>query len=121
MGVDLMLLPMTTDFNGRAYAHTTLEVQRRYELWPLIRALPSEPVPPHFESLVSIAGPPEWDSWVQGNTQVDCYENPVFCVLAEHLCSLAGHPAVEQEVINRAAWSYLAQLPGEMRVALYWA
>ena len=120
MGVDLMLLPMDADFNNSAFAYTTLEVRRRRELWPLICALPSEPVPPSFESLLSLEGPPDWDFWVQGNTQVDGYEKPLFCVLAEHLLSLASHPAIEEEYLNKAAWAYLAQLPGETRVALYW-
>ena len=120
MGIDLMLLPMDVDYNDSAYAHTILEVQKRNDLWLLIDALPSEPVPPNFETLVSDEGPPEWEFWVQGNTQVDGYNKPLACVGAKYLQALVGHPAVQEEHVNRAVWAYLAQLPADTRIAIYW-
>jgi len=119
MGVDLMLLPMTVDYDGMtAVAYTTLELERRHELWPLVRTLSMEPVPAFFETLLSPEGPEE--SWAAGNTQTDSYGSPLRCVLAEDLYSLADHPAVQGNHTNRAVWAYLAQLPAGMRVALYW-
>jgi len=121
MGVDLMLLPMTVDHDGKtAVTYTTLEIERRHELWPLVRSLPSAPVPNSFETLLSTEGPGDWDLWVVGNTQTDSYGTPLRCVLAEHLYSLVDHPAVQDNHVNRAVWAYLAQLPVDMRVALYW-
>ena len=120
MGIDLTLLPMTADADGSAYGSTTLELDKQRELWPLIRSLHSEPVPPYFETLLSTEGPEEWDACVEGNTQVDNYGNPLMCVLVEQLLSLADHSGVRATYTNRAVWAYLAQLPADMRVALYW-
>lgn len=120
MAVDLFLLPMTADFGNSAFAHTTLEVERKRELWPLICSLPSQPVPPQFETLVSIEGPEELDNWMQGNTQTDAYEKPLVCVFAADLKPLACHPLIRDSYVNRAVWAYLAELPDSLRVAVYW-
>jgi hypothetical protein len=121
MGIDLLLLPIHPTDNTRAFAHTTLEVQRRHELLSLIRTLPSQPVPPFLETLVSMAGPQELEAWVQGDTQTDSYGDPLRCVRAEDLWLLANHPAVEDNFVNRATWAYLVQLPEDMLIAIYWA
>lgn len=115
-----MLLPITVDSMESGLAHTTLEVTRRRELWPLIHSLPSQPVPTRFETLVSNEVHNHWNIWMQGNTQVDAYGGKVLCVLVKDLLLLGNHPCVIDDFLNRAVWAYLGQLPDTMRVAIYW-
>ncbi|MBC7807903.1 MAG: hypothetical protein H7145_17360 [Akkermansiaceae bacterium] len=50
----------------------------------------------------------------------DAYDEPLRYVLAATLLQLAGNTGLIYAVENRAAWAYLACLPGETKVALYW-
>lgn len=114
----MVIRKIANDSNGRGSAYTILALQRRPSLWPLIRAIPGQPVPARFATLVQHT--PDEGIWREGDTQTDTYDQPLRCVFVRDLLPLAAREEVQGNTHNRAAWAYLAQMPEDMRVALYW-
>lgn len=121
MGVDLALLPFDGELSDDvAFSHTVLDCFRRRELWEHIEALPDEPVPARFDTYLSHDD--AWDEGTHyGNTQRTPYDTPVRCVRVADLLPLRHHQGVQDNPKNRAVWAYLAELPPDTRVALYWS
>jgi hypothetical protein len=119
MGIDLSLLPFENDGDRSVYCYTVLELNRDSEFWLLIRALPSTAGPEELITFFFEEDDPEYESGV-GPVQMDQYGEPLSYVCVSDLVSLRSHPAVTLDIQNRAAWAYLAALPGDWLVALYW-
>jgi hypothetical protein len=123
MGVDLSLIPFFPSEGNATYSYCVLELNRRSELWPLVRSIPSQPVPAVFVTLLSPSAEDLDEfcgSWHEGNTQTDLNGEPLKCVSVGDLLSLREHPAIAEDWSNRAAWAYLEQVSRQCLVALYW-
>ena len=121
MGVDLRLLPYDADWGTGAFSHTILSCERRRELWEDIAKLPALPVDAkNFTCFASrkIDDPDAEDGY--GRVYRDPYGEPMQYVTAQSLCRLSRKRAVRDNHTNRAIWAYLAQLPRQTKVALYW-
>jgi hypothetical protein len=122
MGIDLCLIPFELQ-DDRAFPCGMLDLNRHSDLWPIIRALPTRPVPEEFKTYLStepIEGFPDYEFRHEGNTQIDAYDDPLLCVSVVDLLSVADSPWVKGDWYNRAAWAYLRELPDRILVALYW-
>lgn len=117
MGVDLRLLPFDCDRGEFAYSHTILDCERRRSLWTAVEKLPATPVPKGFTSFVGDR--PDGESGY-GVTAETPYGEPLMATTAGQLLILKDHEGVIDNHKNRAIWAYLAELPPETRVALYW-
>jgi hypothetical protein len=115
MGVDLTLMPMLGR-DGFA-AHDLIRLERRRDLWTEIMALPAEPLTKPLNCLV--ARLPNGESGY-GRLETDPYGERVHTVKAGDLAKLADNENVTDNWVNRAAWGYLAQMPPDWPVALYW-
>lgn len=109
MGVDVRLLPLI----GRDFwaAHEILDLERCSHLWPQIRALPSEPIPQPFSF---------YQNEGYGPRSEDGYGNPLRYVTAGALVTLADRPSVTDNWKNRAVWAYLAEMPPDWPIIIYW-
>jgi hypothetical protein len=120
VGVDLTLLVVTgtRDFG---FAHTLLQLKRRRDLWPAVEALESQPAPTKFSTYFARVpdGSMEGESCYGYVTETP-YGTPLRMVQASALVTLAGHVDVNDNPTNRATWAYLAALPGETWIALWW-
>lgn len=122
MGLALYLLPFDATFAARAAApgfpalnytsQTVLSSSGSEDLFDVLKGLPSAPVPATFTSFV---GDQEYDL-----TTEDAHGDPVRTVSAGMLCTVQDHPGVTTSAKNRAIWAYLAALPADTPVALYW-
>ena len=120
MGVDLTLLPVAYESgDGRwGYAHDVLNCGRDHDLWDAIRTLPTTPVPADFHTYLSRDD--RYEDLHYGQTQDDPYGKPLRCVTAGELVAI-GQQERTGLPCNVAVWAYLAALPPETRVALYWS
>ncbi len=111
MGVDLVLLPITENE----------EKTWGYTLHDLLRALPNEPVPADFATYVSKVpdGSSQGES-CYGTVTEDSYGTPLRCVRVGEIVANRIERIAREKSQNRAVWAYLAALPPDTRVALYW-
>jgi hypothetical protein len=116
MGVDLTLLPYRDRGDGWVCARTVLPLERNSDLWEVIRELPSEPVPSEFWAYQAPRRPA---GERMGKLRKDPYGDPLRSVSAADLGRLRNHPEVRRAG-NQAAFRYIAALPADWRVALYW-
>lgn len=116
MGVDLTLLPLR--LHDYWLAHDILELARDRDFWPAFEELPQHPIPKPLSCYLS--------STAGGKT---CYgeveENPygyrlTYTTVAD-LMTLKDHEGVQGHWKNRAVWAYLAQMPTDWPVCLYWS
>lgn len=56
-----------------------------------------------------------------GKTNKDAYGEQMRWMRVEELLKFKDHPQVINNIINKAAWGYLENLPINTRVALYWS
>lgn len=121
MGVDLRLLPIDGDHGTVVnFSHNVLSLERRRELWEPIAEIEKahgRDVPENFDSFIGRRADGETG---YGRTIESPYGTPVRYVRAADLLPLAEHEAVTDNPKNHAAWAYLAALPADYKVALYW-
>ena len=124
---DVTLLPVRGDVRGAAYSEDALYCETTPALAEALRGLEAQPGPPVFRTWLSRHFPREGcdcgcasggDHW--GNLQRDAHDDPIVMVRADQLMALARHPDVATSRRNQAVWAYLAQMPPEQMVALYW-
>lgn len=126
---DVTLLPVRGNGNGRdvAYADDALCCECTPALAQAIRALEARPGPSVFRTWLSRHFPQEGcdcgcarglQHW--GNLQRDEHDDPIVMVRADRLMALAHYPDVVNSRRNRAVWAYLAQIPPDQLIALYW-
>lgn len=115
MGVDLTLMPL---LNRDAFvSHDLIGLERRRELWDEIMKLPAKrlarPLRCHVARL-------ENGERGYGDLETDPYGAEIHTVTAGDLATLANNESVTDNHLNRAAWAYLAQMPPDWPIALYW-
>lgn len=115
MGVDLTLMPLI----GEDYwaAHDLIQVERRRELWDEIAKLPSRPVRSPLSCFV--ARMPNGEQGY-GNLETDPYGEKMRYMTPEVLLLVKDHEAVTDNWRNRAVWDYLAKMPPNWPIVLYW-
>lgn len=119
MGVDLTLIPIVA-YKDASYSRSLLELNRCRVLWDEILALPSHEIP-HPIGLIPYRQLSAADDEDVFDTAIsDDYESILRFVTAADLQTLSRHQCVTDRLENKAAWAYLACLPGETKVALYW-
>lgn len=117
MGIDLNLLPFDGDWPNLAFSHTVLVCERHQDLFDVLVELPGEHVPKGFSSRLG-RGPDGETTY--GETQETPYGEPLLWVTASQLVAWSPHPGVQGNWRNRAIWAYLAHIPPQTKVALYW-
>lgn len=115
MGVDLTLLPLLSkDFWA---AHTQLNVERRRELWPLIEALPQADIPKPVSCYFARG---EDGESCYGDAEVTPYGDKMKYTTAGDLASLKDAEPVADNWLNKSTWAYLALMPKDWPIVLYW-
>ncbi len=115
MGIDLTLITFDT-YDDECLAGSILDLERSTQLWAAIRDLPSEEISLPLSLFRRRDGDP--DSY--DIATLDLYGKALRYVRASDLASLSFHEGVAQHPSNRAAWAYLACLPDDTMIALYW-
>jgi hypothetical protein len=125
MGVDCTLLPI--DFENAdgtwGYSHVTLHLDRNYDVWDMLRALPDAGAPP--KDFTSYVGGRVPDGAKQGEpcygqTEETPYGAPVRCVFAADIGALREKLADYKLPWTKAAIVFCEALPPKTRVALWW-
>jgi hypothetical protein len=117
MGVDLKLLP----FDGPYFSFTILPLGRAPDLFQDIAKIESSNIrlaPDNFSSYLSRDD--KFEEPHYGLTIETPYGDRLRYVLAGELRHLEHHDDVVGDQRNRAAWSYLQELPDDTKIALYW-
>jgi hypothetical protein len=115
MGVDLKLLPLLAhDF---WCSHIILGVNGRRELWPKIEALSTQPVP---KPLICYEARGKDGDPCYGEVTEDCYGNSLTWLTPTELLTLRDAREVRDNWHNRALWAYLAEMPKDWPIVLYW-
>jgi hypothetical protein len=126
MSRDVILLPFYTDStHGEPFAHDVIHVDlgvspREFDgnwLVAEIDALDARDVPRGFSC--RLARTPD-EHTVYGKCQEDSYGDPLKWVKAGDLAKLADHPQVTCWPRNKAAFAYVAALPADWPLVLYW-
>lgn len=92
-----------------AYCFSRLNLERRRELWPEINGKPlGKKVSGYFK-----------DNY--GEITEDCYGGKITYLEAGELLELKNHESVRDNFTNRAIWAYLAELPADHKIILYWS
>src|SRR5438876_287695 len=118
VAIDLTLLPFDHEAPGSAFSHTILGCNGGGTLYEQIDKLDADPVPLSFRSYLSRDD--EWEEAHYGETHETPYGAPLTCVSAKCLLRFRDQEEVAGNAKNRAVWAYLAELPPETRVALFW-
>ena len=115
MGVDLTLLPLLNkDFWA---AHDMLQLNRRSELWPEFRGMKKSPIPKPLSC--HLASGEDGESRY-GELEDDPYGDRLAWVTVRDLLPLREHEAIKDDWQNRAVWAYLAEMPEDWQIVLYW-
>lgn len=121
MGLDLTLIPVEHEAGGKGRGHTLLNLTHREDLFGEIGCNEKQeggPVPQRF--MTNVSRDDRYEEQHYGDTQRTPYGEALRTVTAESLLSHKHHRGVADNPRNRAAWAYLAELPPETEVALYW-
>ncbi len=118
MGIDLNLLPFSGPYERSSFSKTVLSCARFQELFDEVKKLKAREVPETFDSYMGNSLTCEEHHF--GDTQVDPNGDQVMCVQVKQLLQFSQHELVRDIPINRAIWAYLAELPPNTWVALYW-
>lgn len=119
MSVNLSLLPFDHETSNStfAFSQTVLTCEQDSTLFSLVEGLTIGEVPEQFNSYVSREHGEESH---YGVTRTDNYGDVVQYTTVRRLLELRAHPGVAERQKNRAIWAYLAALPPETKVALWW-
>jgi hypothetical protein len=117
MGLDLKLV-VIEDCGPCAYGPTVIDVWRRHELFDELMKIKDHPTPENFTTYL---GRTDDGEYTYGKVTETPYGEHLTYVLAYELHQYRDHVGVTDNHYNRAAWAYLAQLPPETKIALYWS
>lgn len=115
MGIDLRLMPLMTP--GFWIAHGHIEIEQRSSLWPAIENLPAREIPTPLKCYLATG---KGGKTCYGKIENDPFGNRLKWTKAADLFSLKKHKAIQDNWLNRAAWSYLDQMPSSYPIVLYW-
>jgi hypothetical protein len=111
MGVDVAFYPVDFGEDETGFSSfSLLGLERRRELWEPLTNVPSYPC----KSLTGHIG----DEF--GDRKEDCYGTSLRYAFAADLMALNDHKSVQDNPKNRAVWAYLAALPSEAKVVIWW-
>lgn len=115
MGVELRLAPLMT----RDYwvSHEMIDVGTSYDLWDAINILPQIDIP---KPLICFFARDEQGEHVYGEIVETPYGNRMKFVTASDLLTLSDHEHVQDNWRNKAVWAYLAEMPHDWPIVLYW-
>jgi hypothetical protein len=119
MSLDLKLLPLLGP-HGLWVSHSMIDLLRREELWPAIQALSNvaripEPLNCH------LARDAEDENIIYGEVTEDAFGDPLTWTTVADLLTVRDHEHVQGNWQNRAAWAYLAEMPLDWKIVLYWS
>lgn len=118
MGVDLRFLPVDTEGkDGHLYCWSVLSLERRRELWPMIKAVPNKPVQGKVHCFV--AGLPDGETGY-GEIMEDSYGGILTYSTAQDLYELCEAEPVTDNDVNRAVWAYIGALHPDTKIVLFW-
>ena len=115
MGIDLKILPVM--FKGQWFCPDMLELPKNYDLWDKINELPQQPIP---EPLSCFLSRDDEGNTCYGDIDETPYGKRITYTTAGALLSLKDHEGVKNNWRKRAAWAYLAELPEDWPICLYW-
>lgn len=115
MGVDLTLLPLLS--KKFWCAHSKIDLERRRELWGPVAALPQQPIP---EKLGCYLARNAAGETCYGDIDDDPYGSFLQYTTAGALMTLRDHKSVQDNWVNKAIWAYLAEMPDDWPIVLYW-
>jgi hypothetical protein len=115
MGVDLKLLPVM--LKGSWLCHDMIEVSRDRDLWDDVTKLPQQPIP---QAIGCYLGHGKDGETCYGDIEETPYGERITYTTAGDLMSLKDHEAVRWGWKNKAIWAYLAQMPEDWLICLYW-
>lgn len=115
MGVDLTLLPVYS--KGSWLCHNMVELNRRSELWPEFEKVTQIDVP---EPIISYLATGEDGESKYGDVLEDPYGDRLKWTTAGNLMQLKDHPTIQDCWQNRGIWAWLAEMPEDWPVVLYW-
>ena len=116
MGVDLTLMPMLS--KQFWCAHDLIRLERRRELWEPISQLPQQPIPKPISCY--LARDEKSGERCYGDAETTSYGERITYTTAADLMTLKDHHGVKDNWLNCAVWAYLAQMPPDWPIALYW-
>jgi hypothetical protein len=122
MSLDLMLLPFDNHPDAEPYSHTVLSMTGAGEVLEALQGETLWPVPNSFTSYVSRDSDTDrpCEDAHYGRTVTTAYKSPLRYATAGQLAPLVRLPSVQGTARHRAIWAYLAALPPDTKVALYW-
>lgn len=114
MGVDLTLMPLI----GKDYwaAHTQIDLGRDRDLLDKLMKLPTKEIPQPISCYKAHDG----QNTIYGDVDKSPYGERLTYVLAADLKKYADCKEVQDGWENRAAWAYLAHMPDDWPIVLYW-
>jgi len=126
MGLDLKFLPIDSEYQSVAgqggHAHSMLEFGRNYKAFELIEKVPQRERPDFdFSSFVSVVpdGTMEGGS-CYGRVKETPYGRPLTFARAGELADVLQRDGLNFSPRQKAAVAYLACLPRESEIGLYW-
>lgn len=116
MGVELRLLPFVSKDRSSLLSHEIWDVGVDYDLWEKFGALPQW----QLEKLTCFLARDDDSEPKYGDAVDTPYGEKITCTTAGTICTLKDHPAVQDNWRNRGLWKYLAEMPADWPIALYW-
>jgi hypothetical protein len=116
MGVDLTLMPLL----GKSVwcAHEMLGLERRRELWDKVAELPQQQIPNAVCCYVArdkTSGQPRY-----GDAEITPHGDKITYTTAADLLTLKDDESIQDNWKNKAIWAYLAQMPPDWPIVLWW-
>lgn len=115
MGVELNLLPLY--INNSWLSHQIIAIGKEYDLFDKINKLPQSEIP---EALSCYLARDKEGETHYGYIMEDPYGNKLKWVTVGDLLSLKDSDSVKDNWKVRAAWAYLAEMPSDWKIVLYW-
>lgn len=115
MGVDLTLLPVLG--NGHWFSHQVIQLERRRDLWDQIAELRQQDVPEKLSCYLARTAEGET---CYGDIDQDCYGDALKWTTPAELLKLKDYHEVQDNWQNKAVWAWLAEVPPDWPIVLYW-
>jgi hypothetical protein len=115
MGIELKLMPLSRPESD--LAHDMISIGQDYELFDLINALPKKKIEKPIWSYEATL--PNGESGY-GQIEKDPYGDRLSIITSTVLLSIKDHPCIADFWRVKAAWAYLAQMPEDWPIVLYW-
>jgi hypothetical protein len=115
MGVELKLMPLWRP--GSDLAHDMISIGKDYELFDAINRLPKKELEKPVWSYNAVL--PDGEN-TYGLIEKDPYGERLTTVTSTDLLTLRNHHCVSDFWRTKAAWAYIAEMPADWPIVLYW-